>query len=209
MISNQLWIGAVDHRISAAIVLFGLMLLLNTGKKRSLFPLRAGAALAAMCLCSWLFRSLSDEWTANAYIQAACHSAQIMALHLLFVAGCFFCFETNRAEAWYNGLLGLTILKIAWNAFKTGASLLVINEMPALWEQYSVAGSLVSYAVYFSVCFLLYYLYKKLVREPPYHAPVRMMIQLTVVFVSLQMVLEFCGHLFTAEKNAQIGRAHV
>ena len=31
MISNQLWIGAVDHRISAAIVLFVLMLLLFTG----------------------------------------------------------------------------------------------------------------------------------------------------------------------------------
>ena len=47
------------------------------------------------------------------------------------------------------------------------------------------------------------FLYKKLVIEPPYHAPVRLMIQLTAVFVPLQMVLEFCGHLFTAEKNAQ------
>ena len=202
MISNQLWIGAVDHRISAAIVLFVLMLLLNTGKKRGRFLLRAGITLTVMCLCSWLFRTISDEWSTNAYVQAACFSAQIMALHLLFVGSCFFCYQTNRAEAWYNGLLGLTILKIAWDAFKTGASLLLINEMTAPWERYSVAGSLVSYVVYFSVCLILYYLYKKLVREPPYHAPVPLMIQLTAVFVPLQMVLEFCGHLFTAEKNA-------
>lgn len=202
MISNQFWVGAVDHRISAAIVLFVLMLLLNTGKKRGPFLLRAAVTLAVMCLCSWLFRTISDERSANAYVQAACFSAQIMATHLLFVGGCFFCYKTNRAEAWYNGLLGLTILKIAWNAFKTGASLLLINGMPAPWERYSVAGSLVSYVVYFSVCSALYYLYKKLVREPPYHAPVPLMIQLTAVFVPLQMVLEFCGHLFTAEKNA-------
>ena len=65
MISNQLWVGAVDHRISAAIVFFVLMLLLNTGKRRSLFPLRAGAALAVMCLCSWLLRTMSDEWITN------------------------------------------------------------------------------------------------------------------------------------------------
>lgn len=147
MISNQFWVGAVDHRISAAIVLFVLMLLLNTGKKRGPFLLRAAVTLAVMCLCSWLFRTISDERSANAYVQAACFSAQIMATHLLFVGGCFFCYKTNRAEAWYNGLLGLTILKIAWNAFKTGASLLLINGMPAPWERYSVAGSLVSYVV--------------------------------------------------------------
>ncbi len=202
MISNQLWVGAVDHRISAAIVLFVLMLLLNTGKKRGLFPLRAGITLAVMCLCSWLLRTMSDEWITNVYLQGACFSAQIVALHLLFVGGSFFCCKTNRAEAWYNGLLGLTILKIAWNAFKSAASLLQINGMSAPWAEYSIAGSLVSYIVYFSISLALYYLYRRLVREPPYHAPVRMMTQLTAVFVPLQVVLEFCGHIFTAEKNA-------
>ena len=72
MISNQFWVGAVDHRISAAIVLFVLMLLLNTGKKRGPFLLRAAVTLAVMCLCSWLFRTISDERSANAYVQAAC-----------------------------------------------------------------------------------------------------------------------------------------
>ncbi len=202
MISNQLWVEAVDHRISAAIVFFVLMMLLNTGKKRGLFPLRASAALAVMCLFSWLLRTLSDEWITNAYVQALCYSAQIMALHLLFVGGCFFCFHTNHAEAWYNGLLGLTIFKIAWNVFKTGSSVLLVNDMDAPWGRFSIAGSLISYLVYFSISISMYFLYKKLVKEPPYHAPVRLMIQLTAVFVPLQMVLEFCGHVFTAEKNA-------
>ena len=155
MISNQLWVWAVGHRISAAIVLFVLMLALNTGKKRSLFFLRAGASMAVMCLCSWLLRSLSDEWIHNVYLQALCYSAQIMVLHLLFVGGSFLCYRANQAEAWYNGLLGLTILKIVWNAFKTGSSLMVINDLDAPWGQYSVAGSLVSYLVYLSVGLLL------------------------------------------------------
>ena len=59
-----------------------------------------------------------------------------------------------------------------------------------------------SYVVYLSVGLVLSFLYKKMVREPPYHAPVRLMIVLTAVFVPLQMVLEFCGHVFTADKNA-------
>ncbi len=202
MITNLSWIGAVDHRISAAIVFFALLLLLNTGKKRSWFPARIGATLAVMCLCSWALRTLSDVQLQNVYLQALCYSAQIMALHLLFVGACFFCYKTNHAEAWYNGLLGLTIFKIAWNAFKTGASLLLVNDMDAPWGRYSIAGSLISYLVYFSISISLYFLYKKLVKEPPYHAPVRLMIMLTAVFVPLQMVLEYCGHVFTAEKNA-------
>ncbi len=202
MTTNLIWISAVDHRISAAIVFFILMLLLNTGKRRSLFVLRAAAVLASMCLCSWLLRSLSDEWLGSLHLRALCYSAQTMALHLLFVWGCFFCYKTNPAEAWYNGLLGLTIFKIAWNVFKAGASLLLINDMNAPWGQYSILGSLVSYIVYLAVCLVFWLQYKKLVHEPPYHAPVRMMATLTAVFVSLQMVLDYCGHVFTAEKNA-------
>jgi chromate transport protein ChrA len=135
MISNQLWVWAVDHRISAAIVLFVLMLVLNTGKRRSRFFLRAGVSVVVMCLCSWLLRTLSDEWIRNVYLQAMCYSVQIMVLHLLFVGCSFFCYRANQAEAWYNGLLGLTILKIVWNVFKTGSSLMMINGLDAPWGQ--------------------------------------------------------------------------
>ncbi len=203
MISDFFWIREVDHRISAAVVFFSLVLLLNTGKKRTQFPLRAAVMLAVMCLSAWLLRMLSDVWITVPVFQAFFYSVQIMALHLLFVAACFFCYRTNHAEAWYNGLLGLTIFKIAWNLFKTGAAILQVNGQNPLWSLYSIAGSLVSYLVYFSVCLALVFLFKKLVGDPPYHAPVRLMVLLSVVFVSLQMVLEFCGHLYTAEKNAQ------
>ena len=37
MINNLSWIGAVDHRISAAIVFFILLLLLSTGKSADFF----------------------------------------------------------------------------------------------------------------------------------------------------------------------------
>ena len=203
MIDNHDWIGAFDHRISAAVVLFVLMLLLNTGARRKLFPLRAFAVLAVMAAASWVFRSLSDAWLTNVRLQGLCCSAQIMALHLLLVGGSFFCYKTNRAEAWYNGLLGLTILKAAWNTFKTGSSLTLMNGIAAPWGRYSIAGSLVSYLVYFSMALVLYFVYVKLVGQPPYHAPVYLMVQLTIVFVSLQMVLEYCGHVFTAEQNAE------
>ncbi len=202
MIDNVSWIGAVDHRISAAIVFFILVMLLNTGSRRRLFPLRAAAALVTMCAVSWTLRLLSDNQFQDVRLQGLCYSAQIMALHLLFVAACFFCYKTNHAEAWYNGLLGLTIFKIAWNTFKTGSSMLLLNGVDAPWGRYSIAGSLVSYLVYISVSLALVFLYKKLVREPPSHAPVHLMTQLTAVFVPLQMVLEYCGHVFTAEKNA-------
>lgn len=202
MITNVAWIGAVDHRISAAIVFFLLFLLLNTGTRRGLFPLRAGAVLLTMCAVSWALRTLSDVWLANIYQQGLCYSVQIMALHLLFLAGSLFCYKVNKAEMFYNGLLALTIFKIAWNTFKTGAGLLAVNGMDAPWGRYSIVGSLISYLVYIGVSLVLVILYKRLVKEPPYHAPVRLMVSLSVVFVSLQMVLEYCGHVFTAERAA-------
>ena len=202
MISNLSWIGAVDHRISAAIVFFILLLLLSTGAKRRFFPLRAALTLVVMCLASWGIRTLSDVWITDIRVQGLCYSAQIMVLHLLFLAGSFFCYRENNTVMLYNSLLGLTIFKIAWNTFKTGSSLLLINNMKAPWGEYSIAGSLVSYLVYFSVCLVLFFLYRHLVKDPPYHAPARSMTGLSMVFVPLQMVLEYCGHVFTAERAA-------
>ena len=202
MINNLPWIEAVDHRISAALVFFVLLLVLNTGVKRKHFPLRAAVTLAVMCLSSWLMRTLSDRMLESVYLQALCYSAQLLALHLLFVAACFWCYRANPAEAWYNGLLAMTIFKIAWNMFKTGSSMLLISGMDAPWEPSSIVGSLVSYLVYFSISLTLCFQYKRAVKEPPYHAPVRLMVRLTAVFLTLQMVLEYCGHVFTAHSEA-------
>ena len=204
MIQDTVWIGAIDHRISASIVFFLLMLVLNTAKKRGQFALRAGATLAVMCLASWVLRSLSDEWLQDIRLQGLCVSAQILALNLLFLAGSRLCYRVNPSENLYHSLLAMTIFKIAWNSFKAGGSIiLLLSSREAPWGRYSVAGSLVSYVVYICISLILCFLYKELVKEPPYHAPVGLMTVLTVVFVSLQMVLEYCGHVFTAAEDAQ------
>ena len=202
MISDSLWISAIDHRVSAAIIFFILFLLLNGDRKRRFFPLRAGGLFLLMCCVSWVFRYLSDEVFSSVHPQGLAYGLQLLALHLLFIAGCFFCYQTRPAVALYNGLLALTVFKIAWNTFKTGSSMLLVNRLSAPWSRYSVAGSLVSYLVYFAICLFFCFLFKKLVKEPPSHAPVRLMIQLTCVFVPLQIILEYCGHVFAAESNS-------
>ena len=202
MISDVAWIGAVDHRISAAIVFFLLMLLLNGGKKRSRFPLRAAVSLAAMCGVSWVIRSLAEVWTQNLYNQAVSYSTQLLALYLLFIGASCFCYRVKRAEYIYNALLALTIFKAAWNTFKTGSSMMLMNRLSAPWGQYSIAGSLVSYIVYFSITIGLWFLYRKLVHEPPVHTPARTLRLLSIVFLTVQMILEYCGHVYTGERQA-------
>ena len=202
MIYDEAWIGAIDHRISAAIVFFVLLLLLNTGRRRPLFPLRALGALAVMCAASWVTRSLSDEWLADVKLQGLCYGLQLLILHVLFLASSRFCYRCQPSENLYNGLLALTIFKIGWNLFKTGSSVMLVGSVAAPWGMYSLAGSLVSYGVYISTAVALWFLYRQTVKEPPYHAPERLMLILTLVFLPLQMALEYCGHVFTAEHEA-------
>ena len=52
MISNQFWVGAVDHRISAAIVFFVLMLLLlnvNAAGMKPFSVIPAAFDITALC----------------------------------------------------------------------------------------------------------------------------------------------------------------
>ena len=71
MINDYQWIAVIDHRISAAVVFFVLMLLLNTGERRRLFPLRAALSLTGMCVCSWLIRYTADVLARSIWIQAS------------------------------------------------------------------------------------------------------------------------------------------
>ena len=202
MFADCQWIRDIDHRISAAIVFFVLALLLNNGEKRRLFSLRAILSLLVMCAVSWGIRYLSDAFARHLYAQALGYSFLLLAYYLLFVGASSFCFRARQTETVYNGLLALTIFKVAWNGFKTGSSILLVNRLQALWGEYSIAGSLVSYLVYFAVCVTLCLLYRQLVREPPSHVDRRVMIILTAVFLTVQMMLEFFGHVFAAESNA-------
>ncbi len=198
MITDYSWIRNVDHRISSAVVFFVLLLILNRGPRRSRFPLRILGSFLLMAGTGWAIRSLADARGQSVLVQGLSYSLQVLVLFLLFCLLSSFCWRVKQAERIYHGLLALTVYKIAWNGFKTWSSVMQVNQIPAPWGEYSIAGSLVSYAVYFAMCLALCALYRRLVQEPPYHAPVREMFILSAVFLGIQMILEFCGHVFAA-----------
>ena len=202
MIYDNAWVAAVDHRISAAVVFFMLFLLLNIPRRRKGFAARAALALMAMCAASWLARYCADVIFSDIRLRGVGYSVQIMILPLLFSIAYHLCYEVSSVEAIYTGLLALTIFKVAWNGFKTGSSLLTVNHMAVAWGETSVLGSLVSYCVYCAICLLCTQIYKRMVDNPRLHTPPKVVISLTCVFVACQMLLEYCGHVFTGSSAA-------
>lgn len=202
MITDLTWISKIDHRISAGVVFFVLLLLLNRAPKREMFPLRAIGVLVLMCAGSWLARFAADEVFSEIHLQGLAYSVRLLMLHILFLTGCVFCYHAVMVEAVYNGVLAMTIFEIAWNGFKTVSSLLLVEHVNTPWSVYSLAGSLISYLVYFSVSIICSAIYRKNVKEPPYHAPVHVMNVLSVIFISCLMVLEYCGQVFTGSSSA-------
>ena len=203
MITDLAWIRAVDHRISAAIVFFALLMLLNTAPRRERFLLRALLVLGLMCLASWLTRYVSEVVFQDTLWKALGYSVRLLALYLLFLFGCCYCFRVIAPEALYLGLLALTVFEIAWNGFKAFGSLMLLWHFASPWSEFSVVGSLVSYFVYFSVAAIGSLLYKRIVKEPPYHAPTRMMAVLSAVFIFFLMALEFAGQVFTGSRSSE------
>ena len=203
MTTDLIWVGQVDHRISAAFVFFVLMLLLNTAPKKPQFILRSFGLLLLMCAASYLARYLADEVFTEIHLQGLAYSIRLLVLYLLFLAGSLFCYRVILVEGLYNSLLALTVFEIAWNGFKMVSSLLVIEQVQMPWSLYSVTGSLVSYLVYFSVSILCSILYKRIVKEPPYHAPVRVIVALSCIFLICLSAMVYCGRVFTGNSNAQ------
>ena len=203
MMTDVGWIGAIDHRISSAIVFFMLMQLLSTPPKRRRFAKTLALSLVAMCAASWAVRYAADVlFTDNVRLQGLGYSAQILILFLLFLPAYRACYRVSWVEATYMSVLAMTIFKVAWNGFKTGSSLLLVNDVRVIWSQFSPMGSLISYLVYFAVCFLCCLIYKKSVVDPTLHTPARIMTLLACIFVLCQMVLEYCGHVFTGNSGA-------
>ena len=93
MITDLTWISKIDHRISAGVVFFGLLLLLNRAPKREKFPLRAACVLVLMCAGSWLARFAADEVFSEVHLQGLAYSVRLLMLHVLFLAGCMFCYR--------------------------------------------------------------------------------------------------------------------
>ena len=112
------------------------------------------------------------------------------------------CYLVSDVEATYLSVLALTIFKIAWNGFKTGSSFFLLSNTRIFWSVYSPFGSLVSYFVYFFLCLLCSQIYKKTVKEATLHSPLRLVTTLAYIFVFFQMILEYCGIVFTGSSSA-------
>lgn len=202
MITDIWYVQVVDHRISTALIFFLLLLLIGSSKRRALFPLRVLVSLATMCLVSWALRTVVDVYLTGTVLQGLGHSVHLLAMSLLYMAAYAACYEATPVEIIYVDLLALTIFKLAWNSFKTFAAAAVRFDGPRLWTTYSLMGSLVSYLTYGLVCLVTTYIHKRIVKKMPDEADIWPMLISYGAFLFCQIVLEFCGRVFTADTSA-------
>ena len=202
MTRDSLWISAIDHRVSAAVVFFMLLMLLNVPARRRRFALKALASFAVMCAASWLVRYCADVIFTEIHLRGIGYSLQMLILPVLFTASYLWCYSVSPVEAVFTGTLALTIFKVAWNAFKTGDSLLLLHGTALAWGAASPLGSLISYVVYFVICLGCALIYRRLVESHELHSPMRQVAGLACIFLLCQMLLEYCGHVFTGSHPA-------
>ena len=203
MMTDRWFIQNIDHRISSALIFFLLLMLTGNNKKRPMFTIRALVSLACMCLVSWGVRTVVDVYLTGSVWIGVGYGVYLLTLSLLYMGAYWLCYEVTFPELIYLDLLALTIYKLAWNTFKVFASASsLITRAPQLWSSYSVMGSLVSYGVYALVCLLTCYLHRRIVKKiPDDSSPLSMSIILSA-FMFCQILLEFCGRVFTADASA-------
>lgn len=202
MITDMRWIQAVDHRISTALILFLLLLLLGNKARRPAFVLRAGTSLAALCLVSWCIRYTIDTKLAGGGVaQGIGYSFHFFIMSLLYLACYAFCYKASISELIYVDLLALTIFKLSWNTFKVFGFAADMLGIPSIWSRYSVAGSLVSYAVYIFICAIACNILHKVLKSPLSSLSAKPVMWSAIMFLVCQMSLEFCGHVFTADNS--------
>ena len=202
MIKDSWFVQVVDHRISMALIFFLLLMLIGNRKRRTMFPLRLLVSLLVMCAASWFIRTVADVYLEGAVLQGVGHSVHLLAMSLMYMGAYAFCYEATPVELIYVDLLALTIFKLAWNTFKVFAVAANITQGVQLWSQYSAMGSIVSYATYGSVCLLTCYIHRRIVRKMPDEADIWSMLVSYGAFLMCQIVLEFCGRVFTADSSA-------
>lgn len=202
MMTDRWFISEIDHRISTALIFFMLLLLIGNKKKRPMFPLRALVSLVTMCVVSWGVRYVTDVHLIGQVWQGIGHSFHLLVMSLLYMVAYYFCYQATTIELIYVDLLALTIFKLAWNTFKVFASAGKVVGGPQLWSSYSIMGSLVSYLTYGAVCLLTCHVHQRIVKKmPDESAPWSMLISYGA-FLCCQIVLEFCGRVFTADTSA-------
>lgn len=202
MITDRWFISAIDHRISTALIFFLLLLLIGNKKKRSLFPLRATLSLLALCLVSWGLRTVTDTYLTGIVWQGVGYSVHLLVMSLMYMVAYGLCYHATAVELVYVDLLAQTIYKLAWNTFKVFASAANLLPRQPLWSSYSIMGSLVSYLTYALVCFLCCALHHRIIKKLPDESNLTPMITSFAAFLFCQIVLEFCGRVFTADASA-------
>ncbi len=202
MMTDHWFISEIDHRISIALILSLLLILIGNKEKRPLFPLRVIVSMAVMCLVSWSIRYVTDVQLVGPVWQGIGHSVHLLVMSLLYMGAYSFCYQATAVELIYVDLLALTIFKLAWNTFKVFAAAANMMQGSPLWSQYSIMGSIVSYLTYGAVCLLTCRLHHKIVKKLPDKADMMSMLISYGAFLCCQIVLEFCGRVFTADRSA-------
>ncbi len=203
MMTDFWYVQNVDHRISTGLIFFLLLILLgDRRKRRAAFALRLVISLVTLVSASWCIRSVVDVMLAGPVMQGVGHSVHLLVMSLLYWAGYAFCYEAETVEVGYIALLALTIYKMAWNTFKTGASFANMTGGLSLWSQYSLMGAVVSYLTYAAVCLSAGKIYRMNVKAIPAGTSGRPMLVAYGAFLLCQLVLEFCGRVFTADHSA-------
>ena len=202
MMTDRWFIQSIDHRISTAIVFFFLLMLIGNKKKRPLFPLRALLSLCLMCVVSWLARTVVDVHLTGELWQGVGHSIHLLVMSLLYMAVYTLCYEATSTELIYVDLLALTIFKLAWNTFKVFAAAVHLTPGDPIWSSYSIMGSVVSYLTYGAVCVVTASLHQRLIKKLPDETDIFPMMISFGAFLCCQIVLEFCGRVFTADHSS-------
>ena len=202
MMTDRWFISNIDHRISTAVIFFLLLLLIGSKKKRPMFSLRALVSFVTMCAVSWSVRYVTDVHLVGPVWQGIGHSVHLLVMSLLYMVAYGFCYYATAVELIYLDLLALTIFKLAWNTFKVFAAGGKLINSPQLWSSYSIMGSLVSYVVYSAVALLTCWLHQRIVKKMPDESSSQPMIFSLTAFMLCQIVLEFCGRVFTADSSA-------
>ena len=202
LLQDSWWVETIDHRISTALVFFFLLMLLGNAHRRSHFPLRVIGSFCALCAMSWGTRYCIDACATTLVGQGIGYSLQLMCMSLLYWGTYAFCYRTTIPESCYLSLLALTIFKLSWNTFKVCATGFEMIGVASVWSRYSASGSIVSYLVYGSICALSAFGYKRLIREAPLNEASRIIKASGLAFLLFQMVLEYCGHVFTSAPDS-------
>ena len=176
MLHDSWWISTIDHRVSTALVFFLLLMTMGNGHKKPYFPLRILVSFIALCAVSWLTRYWIDLCLTTTVAQGIGYSLHLLVMSLLYWGTYTFCYHTTLSESCYMGLLALSSFYL---------------------------GALVSYLVYIAVCAAASLLYKRLIHSnPPLNEASRIVRASVAVFLLFQIVLEYCGHVFTSAPDS-------